>query len=173
LPTSNKGDGSQESYFARANYTYDNKYILQGVVRRDGSSNFGAENLFGIFPAVSAAWKISDEKFMQGITWLNDLKFRGEWGISGAAGQGGAIYANLYPAVTVWGGGFLPSNFPHPALKWEPDQSTNIGLDAHLLNTRIEIIADAYKKKVSNLILPFSTSEFLGGYPSGGYNGQI
>jgi TonB-linked SusC/RagA family outer membrane protein len=172
-PNSGISDGSQESYFARANYTYDNKYILQGVFRRDGSSNFGPDNKFGNFPAVSAAWKISDEKFMQGISWLNDLKFRGEWGISGNAGPGGAIYSNLYSVETVWGGGFLPSNYQNPALKWEQDKSVNVGLDAHFLNNRIEIIADAYRKTISNLILPFSTSEFLGGYLSGGYNGQI
>ncbi len=173
LPTSGKGDGAQESYFARANYTYDKKYIFQGVVRRDGSSNFGPNNRFGWFPAVSGAWVISKEKFMEGISWLNDLKFRGEWGISGNAGPGGAIYSNLYSAPTVWGGGFLPANFPNTDLKWEQDQSTNVGLDGHFLNNRIEVVVDAYKKSVSNLILPFVTSEFFGGYPSGGYNGQI
>ena len=172
-PNSGISDGSQESYFARANYTYDNRYIIQGVIRRDGSSNFGQDNKFGVFPAVSAAWKISDEKFMQGISWLNDLKFRGEWGISGNAGPGGAIYSNLYSVQTVWGGGFLPSNYQNPGLKWEQDKSVNVGLDAHLFNNRIEIIADAYRKTISNLILPYSTSEFLGGYLSGGYNGQI
>src|SRR5580658_5140544 len=105
LPSSTINDGAQESYFARANYAYDNKYILQGVFRRDGNSNFGPENRWGWFPAVSGAWVMSKEKFMQGISWLNDLKLRGEWGISGNAGQGGAIYSNLYSDVTVWGGG--------------------------------------------------------------------
>ena len=173
LPTSSRGDGSQESYFARFNYSYDNKYILQAVVRRDGSSNFGPNNRFGTFPAVSAAWKISDEKFMQGIQWLNDLKIRGEYGISGNAGPGGAIYSNLYSATTVWGSGFLPANFGNPNLKWEQDKSANIGIDAHFLNNRIEFIADAYKKTISNLILPDAGSEFLGGYLSGGYGGQL
>jgi TonB-dependent starch-binding outer membrane protein SusC len=173
LPSSTKNDGSQESYFARFNYTYDNRYILQAVVRRDGSSNFGPDNKWGTFPAVSAAWKISDEKFMQGISWLNDLKFRGEYGISGNAGPGGAIYSNLYSTETVWGSGFLPSNYANPALKWEQDKSANVGLDAHLLNNRIEFIVDAYKKTISNLILPYAGQLFLGGYLSGGYNGQI
>ncbi len=173
LPTSTKNDGSQESYFARFNYTYDNKYILQAVVRRDGSSNFGPDNKFGTFPAVSAAWKISDENFMKGIQWLNDLKIRGEYGISGNAGSGGAIYSNLYSTETVWGSGFLPSNYSNPALKWEQDKSANIGIDAHLLNNRIEFIADAYQKTISNLILPYAGQLFLGGYLSGGYNGQI
>ena len=172
-PSSGRGDGSQESYFARGNYTYDNKYIAQLVVRRDGSSNFGANNRFGTFPAASVAWKISDEKFMQGIAWLNDLKLRGEYGISGNAGPGGAIYSNLYAITTVWGGGFLPGNYPNPNLKWEQDKSVNLGLDAHLFNNRVEIVADAYKKTISNLILPALGPSYLGGYLSGGYGGQI
>jgi len=172
-PTSSRGDGSQESYFARANYAYDNKYIAQFVVRRDGSSNFGPANRFGTFPAASVAWKISDEKFMQGIPWLNDLKVRGEYGISGNAGSGGAIYSNLYATSTVWGGGFLPGNYPNPDLKWEQDKAANIGVDAHLFNNRVEFIADAYQKTISNLILPASGPSYLGGYLSGGYGGQL
>ena len=172
-PTSSRGDGAQESYFARANYTFDNKYIAQVVVRRDGSSNFGQNNRWGTFPAASLAWKLSDEKFMQGITWLTDLKLRGEYGISGNAGSGGAIYSNLYAIQTVWGGGFLPGNYPNPNLKWEQDKAANVGFDAHLFNNRVEIIADAYKKMISNLILPASGPSYLGGYLSGGYGGQL
>ena len=172
-PTSSRGDGAQESYFARANYTYDNKYIAQLVVRRDGSSNFGQNNRWGNFPAASLAWKISNEKFMQGISWLTDLKLRGEYGISGNASQGGVIYSNLYAIQTVWGGGFLPGNYPNPDFKWEQDKSANVGFDAHLVNNRIEIIADAYKKIITNLILPATGPSYLGGYLSGGYGGQL
>ena len=108
--SSGRGDGASESYFSRLNYMYDNKYILQAVVRRDGSSNFGSSNRFGTFPAISAAWKISEESFMKGFTFINDLKLRGEYGISGNTGNnGGAIYSNLYAAATPWGGGFLTS----------------------------------------------------------------
>jgi TonB-linked SusC/RagA family outer membrane protein len=172
--TSGRGDGSQESYFARLNYVFNDKYILQGVVRRDGSSNFGPSNRFGTFPAVSAAWKISDEPFMKDLTAITDLKFRGEWGISGNTGNsGGAIYSGLYAAATVWGGGFSPSNFPNPNLKWEQDQSTNVGFDLHMFNNRLEVIADAYVKNVTNLILVASAQEFLGGNLSGGYGGYI
>jgi TonB-linked SusC/RagA family outer membrane protein len=171
--TSSRGDGSTESYFARANYIYDNKYIAQVVVRRDGSSNFGPANRYGNFPAASVAWKISDEKFMKNIKFINDLKLRGEWGISGNSGSGGAIYSNLYATSTVWGTGFLPGNFPNPNLKWEQDQSTNIGLDFHMFNNRVEFIADAYVKNISNLILSASGPSYLGGYLSGGYGGQL
>ncbi|HEY5465338.1 MAG TPA: SusC/RagA family TonB-linked outer membrane protein [Hanamia sp.] len=171
--SSYRGDGAGESYFARVNYTYNDKYIAQFVVRKDGSSNFGPNNRWGTFPAVSVAWKVSDEKFMRNITFINDLKLRAEYGVSGNAGSGGAIYSNLYASPTVWGTGFLPANFPNPNLKWEQDKSKNIGLDLHMLNYRIEVIADAYLKQISNLILPATGPEYLGGYVSGGYGGQL
>lgn len=171
--TSYKGNGAQESYFGRLNYIYDSKYIAQFVIRRDGSSNFGPSNRFGTFPAASVAWKISDEKFMRSIRAITDLKFRAEYGVSGNSGQGGAIYSNLYASATVWGGGFLPSNFPNPDLKWEQDKSTNLGFDLHMFNSRLEVIGDAYLKKISNLILPATGPKYLGGYLSGGYGGQL
>jgi TonB-linked SusC/RagA family outer membrane protein len=171
--TSSRGNGAGESYFSRLNYSYDDKYIAQVVVRRDGSSNFGPSNRWGTFPAASVAWKISDEPFMQGLSFITDLKLRGEYGISGNAGSGGAVYSNLYSTSTVWGTGFLPSNFPNPDLKWEQDKSTNIGLDLHMFNNRVELIADAYYKKISNLILSASGPSYMGGYLSGGYGGQL
>ena len=174
LTSSGRGDGASESYFARLNYIYNNKYILQGVLRRDGNSNFGSSNRFGTFPAFSAAWKISEESFMKRFTFINDLKFRGEYGISGNTGNnGGAIYSNLYAAATPWGGGFLPANFPNPDLKWEEDVATNVGFDLHMFNNRVEIIADAYVKNISNLILVASGPGFLGGNISGGYGGLL
>ena len=85
---------------------------------------------------------------MQNVTFINDLKLRAEYGVSGNTGNNGsAIYSNLYAAATVWGGGFLPANFPNPDLKWEEDKSTNIGLDLHMFNNRVEVIADAYIKE--------------------------
>jgi TonB-linked SusC/RagA family outer membrane protein len=171
--TSSRGNGSGESYFSRLNYAYNNKYIAQFVVRRDGSSNFGPSNRWGTFPAASIAWKISDEPFMRNISFIDDLKLRAEYGISGNAGSGGAIYSNLYSSSTVWGTGFLPGNFPNPDLKWEQDKSTNVGIDLHMFNNRVEIIADAYKKNISNLILLVTGAGYLGGYVSGGYGGQI
>jgi TonB-linked SusC/RagA family outer membrane protein len=171
--SSYRGDGAQESYIGRLNYTYNNKYIAQVVVRHDGSSNFGPENRWGTFPAASVAWKMSEENFMKNIKWITDLKLRAEYGISGNSGSGGAIYSNLYAAPTVWGGGFLPANFPNPNLKWEQDKSYNIGIDLHMFHDRVEVIADAYKKDISNLILIASGSQYLGGNLSGGYGGLL
>jgi TonB-linked SusC/RagA family outer membrane protein len=172
--TSYKGDGATESYFGRLNYAYNNRYILQFVIRRDGSSNFGANNRFATFPAISAAWKISEENFMKSLKFINELKLRGEWGVSGNTGNNGsAIYSNLYAAPTVWGGGFLPANFPNPDLKWEEDKSAGVGMDLTMFNNRVEVIADAYIKNISNLILIASGPQVLGGNLSGGYGGLL
>jgi TonB-dependent starch-binding outer membrane protein SusC len=169
-----RGEGAGESYFGRLNYIYDNKYIAQVVIRRDGSSNFGPTNRFGNFPAVSVAWKISDENFMKGLKFINDLKLRAEYGVSGNTGNNGsAIYANLYATPTINGTGFLPGNFPNPSLKWEEDKSTGVGFDLHMFNNRVEVIADAYIKKISNLILIASDAGYLGGSLSGGYGGLL
>jgi len=169
-----RGDGANESYFARLNYIYNDKYILQGVIRHDGSSNFGASNRFGNFPAISGAWKISDEGFMKEVHFINDLKLRAEYGISGNTGNnGGAIYSNLYAVPTVWGGGFLPANYPNPNLQWENDKSANVGLDLHMFNNRVEVIADAYQKDIESLILIVPGGGYLGGSLSGGYGGLL
>jgi TonB-linked SusC/RagA family outer membrane protein len=172
--TSNRGDGASESFFSRLDYNYGGKYIAQIVVRRDGSSNFGAANRFGTFPAASAAWVVSKEKFMQSVGFIDNLKVRAEYGVSGNTGNnGGAIYSNLYASATVWGGGFLPSNFPNPNLKWEQDKSADLGLDVDLLDSRVQITADAYVKHISNLILVAQGPEYMGGTLSGGYGGYI
>jgi TonB-linked SusC/RagA family outer membrane protein len=172
--SSYRGWGAGESYFGRLNYIYNNKYIAQFVIRRDGNSNFGQANKFGNFPAASLAWKISEENFMKNLTFINDLKLRAEYGVSGNAGNNGnAIYAKLYASPTIWGTGFLPANFPNPNLKWEEDKSTNVGFDLHMFNNRVEVIADAYIKKISNLMLIAPDASYFGGYLSGGYGGLL
>ncbi|HVM89484.1 MAG TPA: TonB-dependent receptor [Puia sp.] len=172
--TSYRGNGANESYFSRLNYSYADKYIAQFVIRRDGSSNFGANNRFANFPAASLAWVVSKENFMKNIKFIDDMKLRAEYGISGNTGNNGtAIYSNLYAASTIWGTGFLPADFPNPNLKWEQDKAANIGIDLHMFNNRVEVIADAYRKDISNLILVASNAGFLGGNISGGYGGLL
>jgi len=149
--SSGHGKGAQESYFGRINYVYNNRYILQLTDRYDGSSNFGANKRWANFPAVSAAWRVSQEKFMQNVPLVNDLKLRVEYGFSGNS-SGNGIYANLGTVPTGWGTGFLASNFPNPNLQWEVTKTTNVGFDLHMLNNRIEVIADAYIKKIDKLL---------------------
>jgi TonB-linked SusC/RagA family outer membrane protein len=155
---------SKESYFGRLLYIYDDKYILQGTYRRDGSSAFGLNDRWGGFPAVSAAWKISEEPFMRNIPNLNDLKLRGEYGWSGNSGSNGlAQYAVLTSYPTAFGIGFLPSNFPNPSLQWEVDKTTNLGFDLHMFNSRLEVIGDAYIKNITKLLTYSSYPGYQGG----------
>lgn len=160
---SGKSSGAQESFFGRLNYVYNNKYILQATYRADGNSNFGPNNKWGYFPSVSVAWRISQENFMKSLTAVNDLKLRFEAGESGNAGQSGGVYAALQTVPTPWGTGFLSQKFPNPNLKWETDKTLNVGFDLHMFDSRLEVIADAYIKKSTNLITVNTYPFTLGG----------
>ena len=162
IANSGRGSGAQESYFGRVNYVYNDKYILSGSVRRDGSSNFGPQKRWGTFPAVSAAWRISNENFMKGVTVINDLKLRVEVGSTGNS-SGGGYYAVLQSVPTGWGTGFLSQNFPNPSLHWETDKTYNVGFDLHMLQNRVELIADAYKKITTNLLTTNPYAYYNGG----------
>jgi TonB-linked SusC/RagA family outer membrane protein len=150
---STRSAGAQESFFSRVNYVFNDRYIVQGTLRADGSSRFGEDKRWGYFPAVSAAWRISQEEFMKSIPLINDLKLRVEYGMTGNQSINGAgIYAVLQAVPTPWGSGFLSQNFNNPALQWETTITKNIGLDLHMLNNRIEVIADAYMKDITDLL---------------------
>lgn len=111
------GDWAMESYFGRLNYNYDNRYILVGTIRRDGSGNFGPENKWGTFPSLSAAWRISQEKFFKS-GFISELKLRLETGTTGNQGGSGYIYSPMATSPTPTGTGFLPSRYSNPGLKW-------------------------------------------------------
>jgi TonB-linked SusC/RagA family outer membrane protein len=167
--SSSKGSNSRESWFGRANYVYNDRYILQATMRADGSSNFGPENRWGYFPSFSAAWRISQEAFMQPVEAINDLKLRVEYGLSGNS-SGAGYYASLYSVPTAAGTGYLSANFSNPFLKWENATTTNIGFDARLFNNRIEVIADFYIKKITDLLTTNDYPFYSGGdmsYSSG------
>ena len=149
--SSSKSDGAKESYFGRLNYVYNDRYIVQGTFRRDGSSAFGQNKRWGNFPSVSAAWRISQEGFMKGIVSVNELKLRVEYGLSGNS-NGNGIYAKLQTVPTAWGTGFLAQNFSNPSLQWEVDRTFNLGFDLNMFNNRLEIIADAYVKNIDKLL---------------------
>jgi TonB-dependent starch-binding outer membrane protein SusC len=151
IANSSRYDYASESYFGRVNYVYNERYILFGSLRADGSSNFGPLKRWGYFPAASAAWRISQESFMRNISAINDLKLRVEYGSSGNSGASG-YYAQLQTVPTPWGTGFLSQNFANPYLHWETDRTINIGFDLHMYNNRVELIGDVYKKFTSNLL---------------------
>jgi TonB-linked SusC/RagA family outer membrane protein len=167
--SSSKGSSARESYFGRLNYVYNDRYILQATMRADGSSNFGPENRWGYFPSFSAAWRVSQENFMKNMEAVNDLKLRVEYGLSGNAAAAG-YFAALYSVPTAGGTGYLSNNFDNPYLKWEESKTLNVGFDARLFNNRVEVIADFYIKKITDLLTTNDFPFYSGGdmsYSSG------
>lgn len=153
------------SVFSRLDYAYDGKYLLGATLRRDGSSVFGAEKRYGIFPSVSLGWRISQESFMQNLTWMNDLKIRASYGILGSQnnvsasnafslyGSGlGTTYYDISGANTSVTQGFSRSRIGNPYTGWEENIISNIGFDASLLKNRLEISVEYYKKSINGLL---------------------
>ncbi|RFS21329.1 TonB-dependent receptor [Chitinophaga silvatica] len=156
-----QGEWAMESFFGRLNYNYEDRYILSTSIRRDGSANFGDENIWGYFPAVSAAWRISKEKFFN-VSFISDLKLRFETGTTGNSGGGGAIYSPMQAAATPTGTGFLPARYSNPTLQWESTQTNNIGINVGLLENRISLEVDYYKKRTTNLLMEALLPWYMG-----------
>lgn len=152
------------SYFARAGYGYDNRYSLNLSVRRDGSSTFGPEKRFGYFPAVSAGWTITNERFAKNLNYLNYLKVRLGAGAVGGTGGGGsnAFSSGLVQQNGSFGPGSWPSNVSNPALAWMSVKTYNAGLDATIFNKKIEFTVDVYKKVTTDMLLPSSLPYYSG-----------
>ncbi len=167
---SNSGGSGQwgmESYLGRVSYNYDNRYILMGTIRTDGSVNFGSENRWGTFPSLSAAWRISEEKFFN-VPFINELKLRLETGLTGEQGSGNAdIYSPLSAGATPWGTGFLPSVYPNPKKQWEQTNTDNIGLNLGMAQNKITIDFDYYVKNTDNLLMPASLPWYMGTHGTG------
>jgi TonB-linked SusC/RagA family outer membrane protein len=154
------------SYFGRVNYDFNDKYILSGVLRRDGSSRFGAENRYGVFPAVSAAWRISSEDFMSGTTdFIDDLKIRAGYGIMGNSNNvdpnnqfslfGTTVDASSYDINGTNGSaaaGYYRTRIGNPLAKWEKAITSNIGIDALLLDGKWDIGIEFWKKETEDLL---------------------
>jgi TonB-linked SusC/RagA family outer membrane protein len=151
------------SYFGRVQYSFDGKYLLSASIRRDGSSRFGADNRSGIFPAVSAGWRISQEKFMAPLTdrFLSDLKLRASLGYSGNNNIGDySSVATLGFYNYTFGGnagvqatGQAPNRAANDLLKWERNRTVDFGLDFGLFQNRITASADYYTKTSQDLLL--------------------
>ncbi len=147
---------SMVSLFAKANYTFDSRYLLEGTVRRDGSSRFGKGHKFGIFPSIGAGWNVDEEKFMKNLKFVNNLKIRGSFGSLGNENVGLYKYQNLINA-----GNGNETVFGNPNLTWETVQMLNIGADICLFKN-LDITFDYYYKKTKDLILEPPVS-FIGG----------
>jgi TonB-linked SusC/RagA family outer membrane protein len=143
-------------YFSRFNYTYKGKYILNGTLRYDGSSRFGAENKYGLFPSVSAAYRLSEEKFFKNnVSFVNNLKLRGSYGITGNSNIGNFDAISLFIGTGAYNnqGGIQPSQLGNNLLTWEENHSLNVGLDYGLFNNRITGSLDAFRRDSKNLLL--------------------
>jgi len=150
-----------ESYFGRANYAYDGKYLASASIRWDGSSRLGIRNQWANFPAFSAGWRVSDEDFFKSVHFVSDLKLRAGWGATGN------LPADLYPSFTqliagnnyafndsTMVSGTVPSSQAgNPDLLWEETKQFNTGLDISVLNNRLNLSADFYVKRTHDLIL--------------------
>jgi TonB-linked SusC/RagA family outer membrane protein len=157
-------DVSLYSLFSRFDYSYDDRYLVSGTVRRDGSSQFGADKRYGIFPSFSLGWRLSQEGFMKDIRQINDLKLRGSWGKLGSQNNIGPNNAftlfnsNFQTSYYDINGtsnnpvqGFYSSSNGNPNTGWEEDIITNIGVDATVFN-KVDLSVEWYKKSINGLL---------------------
>lgn len=160
---SNAAQWAIMSYFGRVAYNFESKYLLTVNVREDGSSKLHPDHRWGTFPSFSAAWRLSSEKFMQDLTWINDLKIRGGWGQTGnQSGVGDYAYLQTYNVVrsdwTVEGhSNDLPSitvnNLRNRDLTWETTSQVDIGLDLTVFNSKVTVSMDYYDKRTSDMLM--------------------
>jgi len=159
------------SFYSRLNYSYAGKYILQGSIRRDGSNAFGKNHQWGYFPAVSGAWRVSEEPFMKSQNLFDDLKLRVGYGQTGNAigfspytplvlyGTAGTFYYNTTgTSSNPWISAIGPTQNPNPDLQWETTATLNAGVDFSLLKGRLSGSIDVYDKKTSKMIFDINVS---------------
>ena len=145
----------RQSVFANVNYNYDGKYILSGIVRRDGSSRFGANYRYGVFPSLRFAWNIDNEKFISSAEWISSLRFRASYGVTGNDQIGNFDGLGLYGAASPYSGqpGISFSQLANPELRWEKNRTTNLGIDFAFFDNRVFGALEAYDKITADLLL--------------------
>lgn len=148
-------DRGMNSYFGQFKYNYLYKYIVTLTARADGSSKFGKNNQYGYFPAVSAAWRVGEEDFIKQFSWINELKVRASYGLTGNDGIPDFASLGLYGGGFNYGGvsGIAPTQLPNPDLKWETTSQMGFGIDLAFFDNRISIKADIYSNHTSDLLL--------------------
>lgn len=156
------------SDFGRFNYNYKNKYLLQGSIRRDGSSVFGANNQWGYFPSIGGAWRISQENFMAGQKLFNDLKLRVSYGVTGNATGFGAFTTQFLSGSlgTYYYNGVLtsalgPTQAANPDLKWERTATSNLGIDFTILGGKVNGTVELYNKNTTGMIYSYRVDPLL------------
>ena len=161
------------SYFARFSYDYEEKYMLQATIRRDGSSRFGSNNRYGTFPSFSAGWNIMNEKFMEPTRgWLNTLKLRASWGKNGNDNIGDFAYTTLtalgessnyyYGRTAAMVYGSKANRLANEDLKWEESEQTDFGIDLSLWNNQLTFSVDYYIKNTNGMIIDMPIPSYVG-----------
>ena len=161
------------SQFGKVDYSYNDKYLLSGTLRRDGASVFDQNRQYGIFPAVSAGWRITEEAFMKNATWINELKIRGGWGKMGnsrispnnqanSAGAAASFGYDISGTNTSTTSGIAYTGIGNPFAKWEENTTINIGFDGTLLKNKLDVIFDWYKRKTKDLLFQDNLPATLG-----------
>ena len=164
LMSSYKNDAKLISFFGRVSYDFKGKYLFTASLRHEGSSKFGQNHKWGDFPAISAGWRISQESFMHDIEWINDLKIRADYGVTGNQDFGSYISLNTMSGFgyyfyngkyfQVWG----PSKNVNPDLKWEKGKNWNIGLDFSLFNNRVYGSLNYFNRRQQDLLGNYKVS---------------
>jgi TonB-linked SusC/RagA family outer membrane protein len=159
IPSSSKNfDDNLLSFFGRVNYIYQDKYLFTASLRADGSSKFGKNNKWGYFPAISGAWRASEEDFIKNLGIFSDLKLRMGYGLSGNNRIGNynslAILGSVtYPTGDATSSGYVSTQIPNPELKWEANKTFNLGLDFGFFNQRLTISPEFYINRSDDLLL--------------------
>ncbi len=161
------------SVFGNIKYNFNKKYDLSFIGRLDGSSRFGSNNRFGFFPSVSGAWLISEEDFLKGGRYVSDLKFRASYGTTGNDQLGSLFAATNFPGLGLvnpgfdynGAAGFAPAQLANPDLKWETNETINLGLDFGFFGNRVTGSVDVFQRTSKDLLLPFNLP-FTSGYTS-------
>jgi TonB-dependent starch-binding outer membrane protein SusC len=157
------------SYMGRAAYSFNDKYLLTATIRRDGSSKFQGNNKWGDFPSFSFGWKLSNEKFIEDLGIFSNLKLRAGWGITGNQAVDpystlGLLNSVIYSyGTTTASPGYTLGNPATPDVKWETSKQTNVGLDASVLQNRLNVSVDYYNKNTSDLLLYTRIANYDGG----------
>lgn len=170
-------DDRRLSYFGRIQYDYKGRYLVSGMIRRDSSTKFGANNRVGYFPSVTGGWVLSEESFFKENNILNFAKIRASYGVLGSDRFNSNLYLGLLngEATYVFDGalanGFAIGALPNPDLKWEEARKFDLGLDLNFFNDKLEFVADYFKDTRANLLIPnIPVSGIVGTYAPGGQN---
>ncbi len=161
------------SLFARVSYNYDERYMFQGTIRRDGSSRFGSNNKYGTFPSFSVGWNVMNEAFMENTRdWLTNLKFRASWGKNGNDNIGDFAYTTLtalgassnyyYGKTAAMTYGSKANRLANEDLKWEESEQTNLGLDFGFWNNQLTFTVDYFMKKTNGMIIDMPIPSYVG-----------